>query len=128
MYRVMLKSKIHRARVTSSDLNYVGSLTVDSDLLRSADIAEYEKVHVLNINNGARFETYVFAGEAGSGEVKVNGAAARLAHPGDLVIVVAYASYSPEELACYEPRVIFVDESNRQLMRASEHAVLPAQA
>src|SRR3954447_8852240 len=113
MNRTMLKSKIHRATVTGSDLHYVGSITVDADLLEAADILEHEKVHVLDIDNGARFETYTIAGARGSGEVKINGAAARLVHSGDKVIVVSYADYEEAELGSYEPRVVHVDDDNR---------------
>ncbi len=112
MRRTMLKSKIHRATLTGSDLNYVGSITVDAALLEAADILEHELVHVLDIDNGARFETYTIAGPRGSGELQVNGAAARLVHTGDKVIVVSYASYDEAELAGYEPRVVHVDEQN----------------
>ena len=113
MRRTMLKSKIHRATVTGSDLHYVGSITVDADLLEAADVLEHEMVHVLDIDNGARFETYTIAGERGSGEVTINGAAARLVHTGDRVIVVSYAEYEEQELRDYEPRVVHVDEANR---------------
>jgi aspartate 1-decarboxylase len=109
----MFKSKIHRGRVTGSDLNYVGSITVDADLLDAADILEHELVHVLDIDNGARFETYTIAGERGSGDMCINGAAARLVHTGDKIIVVSYAEYDAEELKTYEPRVVHVDEDNR---------------
>jgi aspartate 1-decarboxylase len=109
----MLKSKIHRGTVTGSDLNYVGSITVDADLLDAADILEHELVHVLDIDNGARFETYTIAGERGSGEMCINGAAARLVHTGDKVIVVSYAQYETEELESYEPVVVHVDDVNR---------------
>jgi len=109
----MLKSKIHRATVTGSDLHYVGSITVDADLLEAADILEHELVHVLDIDNGARFETYTIAGARGSGEIKINGAAARLVHTGDTVIVVSYADYEREELETYEPVVVHVDDENR---------------
>jgi aspartate 1-decarboxylase len=109
----MFKSKIHRGRVTGSDLNYVGSITVDADLLDAADILEHELVHVLDIDNGARFETYTIAGERGSGDMCINGAAARLVHTGDRVIVVSYAEYDEAELESYEPRVVHVDEDNR---------------
>ncbi len=112
MIRTMLKSKIHRATVTGSDLHYVGSLTVDPDLLEAADILEHEQVAVLDVDNGARFETYTIAGRRGSGEVKVNGAAARLVHTGDTVIVVSYAHYDREELQHYAPRVVHVDRRN----------------
>ena len=108
----MLKSKIHRGRITGSDLNYVGSITVDADLLEAADIREHELVHVLDVDNGARFETYTIAGAPGSGEMKVNGAAARLVHSGDKVIVVSYAEYEEAELEPYEPVVVHVDVSN----------------
>ena len=113
MQRVMLKSKIHRATVTGSDLHYVGSITLDPELLEAADIREHEQVHVVDIDNGARFETYTIAGERGSGDVTVNGAAARLVHHGDTVIVISYASYDETELARYEPRVVHVDRDNR---------------
>src|SRR5437899_12297984 len=101
MRRTMLKSKIHRGRITGSDLNYVGSITIDADLLEAADILEHELVHVLDVNNGARFETYTIAGARGSGEVTVNGAAARLVQTGDTAIVVSYASYDERELERY---------------------------
>ena len=113
MKRTMLKSKIHRGRITGSDLNYVGSITIDSDLLEAADIVEHEQVHVLDIDNGARFETYTIAGAPGSGEITVNGAAARLVHTGDTVIVVSYASYGEDELDAYRPRIVHVSEENR---------------
>ena len=113
MRRTMLKSKIHRATVTGSDLNYVGSITVDTDLLQAADIREHELVHVLDIDNGNRFETYTIAGAAGSGEVQVNGAAARLVHHGDRVIVVSYAEYEESELDAHEPVVVHVSGENR---------------
>ncbi len=113
MQRTMLKSKIHRATVTAADLHYVGSLTVDPELLEAADILENEKIHVVNIDNGARFETYTIAGRRGSGELQVNGAAARLAHTGDTIIVISYADYSQAELEHYEPRVVHVDLQNR---------------
>jgi aspartate 1-decarboxylase len=111
--RTMLKSKLHRATVTGSDLNYVGSITIDPDLLDAADLLEHELVHVLDVNNGNRFETYTMAGEHGSGEVTVNGAAARLVHTGDVVIVVSYAGYREDELRTYEPRVVHVEAGNR---------------
>ncbi len=112
MIRTMLKSKIHRARVTGSDLHYVGSVTVDRDLLEAADMLEHELVHVLDVDNGARFETYTIAGERGAGEVRINGAAARLVHTGDTVIVVSYAGYDRNELEDYEPRVVHVNAAN----------------
>jgi aspartate 1-decarboxylase len=113
MRRTMCKSKIHRATVTDADLNYEGSITIDPQLLAAADIREYEHVHVVNVNNGARFETYAIAGRPGSGDIIVNGAAARLVHAGDLVIIMCFASYDEEELASFEPRVIFVDDANK---------------
>jgi aspartate 1-decarboxylase len=111
----MLKSKIHRATVTDANLNYVGSITIDPDLLDAADILEHEQVAVVDINNGARLETYAIAGRRGSGDVCLNGAAARLVQPGDQVIVLSYADYDEAELEHYEPRVIHVDTSNRQV-------------
>ena len=113
MLRSMCKSKIHRATVTDANLNYVGSITIDADLIAAADLMEYEQVHVVNVNNGARFETYVIAGQAGSGEICLNGAAARLAHPGDKVIIISYGQYGEAELQEYRPVLIFVDEANR---------------
>jgi aspartate 1-decarboxylase len=112
MNRQMLKSKIHRARITDSDLHYVGSITIDADLLDAADILEHELVHVLDVDNGARFETYTIAGERGSGDIQVNGAAARLVHTGDVVIVVSYAQYDERELESYEPKVVHVNAEN----------------
>ena len=113
MLRSMCKSKIHRATVTDANLNYAGSITIDADLIAAADLMEYEQVHVVNVNNGARFETYVIAGEPGSGVICLNGAAARLAHPGDKVIIISYAQYAEAELQEYRPVFIFVDEGNR---------------
>src|SRR5436305_5498419 len=109
MQRTMMKSKIHRARVTDCDLHYVGSITIDPDLLEAADIREFEQVAVVDVDNGARFETYTIAGERGSREMKVNGAAARLVHRGDTIIVISYAGYSAEELEQYVPVVANVD-------------------
>ena len=113
MKRTMLKSKVHRATVTGSDLHYVGSITMDPELLEAADILKHELVHVLDIDNGNRFETYTIAGARGSGDVVINGAAARLAHEGDKVIVVSYAEYDESEIESYEPRVVHVDGRNR---------------
>lgn len=113
MQRVMCKSKIHRATVTDADLNYEGSISIDGALLDAADIREYEQVHVVNINNGARFETYVMRAPERSGEVVVNGAAARLVQKGDAVIIFSYASYNPAELTDFQPTFLFVDEQNR---------------
>ena len=112
MRRTMLKSKIHRATITGSDLNYVGSITVDADLLDAADILPHEQVHVVDVNNGARFETYTIAGPRGTGVMQVNGAAARLVHAGDTIIVISYADYSREDLESYEPTVVHVDGDN----------------
>ncbi len=112
MQRTMLKSKIHRATVTDCDLHYVGSITVDPELLEQADIREFEQVAVVDVDNGARFETYTIAGEPGSGEMKVNGAAARLVHHGDTIIVISYAGYDPDELENYRPRVVHVGAHN----------------
>ena len=111
MQRIMMKSKIHRATITGADLNYIGSITLDTRLMELADIREHEQVHVLDIDNGARFETYVIRG--GPGDVIVNGAAARLVHSGDKVIVISYAHYNEAELEAYEPLVVHVDEENR---------------
>src|SRR3954467_14244277 len=112
----MLKSKIHRAAVTDSDLHYVGSLTIDPDLLKAADIREHEQVHVVDVDNGARFETYTIAGERGSGAMKVNGAAARLVHRGDPIIVISYAQSDAAELEAYEPRVVHVEQDTNTII------------
>ena len=117
MQRVMLKSKIHRATVTDCDLHYAGTITLDPELLEAADLRAHEQVHVVDIDNGERFETYVIAGERGSGDVPINGAAARLVHHGDRVIVVSYALYDEAELARYEPRVVHVDADNQIVHR-----------
>ncbi len=124
MHRTMLKSKIHRATVTDSDLHYVGSITIDPDLLRAADIREFEQVAVVDVDNGARFETYTIAGERGSGEIKVNGAAARLVHRGDTIIVISYASYEPQEMPNYQPRVVHVNARNQILATDDQVATL----
>jgi aspartate 1-decarboxylase len=116
MYRIMMKSKIHRATVTGADLNYVGSITLDPRLMELADLMEHEQVHVLDIDNGARFETYVIRG--GPGDVVINGAAARLVHTGDKVIVISYAQYDEAELEVYEPLVVHVDENNRPTVQS----------
>jgi aspartate 1-decarboxylase len=108
----MLKSKIHRATVTDCDLHYVGSITVDPELLAAADIREFEQVAVVDVDNGARFETYTIAGTPGSREMKVNGAAARLVHRGDTIIVISYGIYDPDDLEHYVPRVVHVDAGN----------------
>jgi aspartate 1-decarboxylase len=126
MNRTMLKSKIHRATVTDCDLHYVGSITIDPDLLEAADILEHEQVHVVDVDNGARFETYTIAGTPGSGEMKVNGAAARLVHRGDTIIVISYAQYSREEMEHYEPRVVHVDRENQIIAADAQVATLLA--
>jgi aspartate 1-decarboxylase len=109
----MMKSKVHRATVTDANLHYVGSITLDRDLMDLADLRAYEQVAVVDIDNGARLETYVIEGERGSGDVCLNGAAARLVSPGDRVIVISYADYDDAELDGYEPTVVHVDRSNR---------------
>jgi aspartate 1-decarboxylase len=113
LYITVLKSKLHRAVVTDADLNYVGSITIDEDLMEAAGIVPFEKVQVVNNNNGARFETYVIKGERGSGTICVNGAAARLVQKGDVVIILSYCSVSREEAAGIRPKVILLDNQNR---------------
>jgi aspartate 1-decarboxylase len=120
MQRVMLKSKIHRATITACDLHYVGSITIDPALLEAADILEHEQVHVLDIDNGARFETYTIAGERGSGVMQINGAAARLVHLGDTIIVVSYAHYDQKELEHYEPRVVHVQANTNHIITVDD--------
>lgn len=115
MMRQMCKSKIHRATVTDANLHYVGSITIDEELLSQANILPYELVQVVNVNNGQRFETYAIKGEAGSGTICLNGAAARLVLPGDLVIILAYGWFDEKELEDWTPRVVHVDEKNRML-------------
>lgn len=112
MLRHMCKSKIHRATVTDADLNYVGSITIDTELMRAADLVPYERVQVVDIDNGNRLETYVIPAPAGSGAVCLNGAAARLVHKGDLVIIITYAMLDEAELRSFKPKVVFVDENN----------------
>ena len=123
--RTMMKSKIHRATVTDANLNYVGSITVDRDLLDAADIRPYEQVVVLNINTGARFETYAIEGPSGRGDICLNGAAARLAQPGDLVIVITYAQYDEDTLDDFAPNVVHVDAGNRQVDVTALEGVFP---
>jgi aspartate 1-decarboxylase len=120
MNRTMLKSKIHRATVTGSDLHYVGSITVDADLLDAADVREHEQVHVVDVDNGARFETYTIAGARGSGEITVNGAAARLVHTGDTVILISYAAYDERELDSYEPKVVHVKSGTNEIITVDD--------
>ncbi len=115
MYRIMLKSKIHRATVTGADLHYEGSITIDKDLLKASNISVYEKVQIYNINNGARFETYVIEGESGSGEICLNGAAARLVQKGDLIIITSFIMLPEEDVQGYKPVYVFVDENNKQV-------------
>ena len=115
MLRTMMKSKIHRATVTQADLHYVGSVTVDEDLLDAADLLPGELVHIVDVTNGARLETYTIAGERGSGVLGINGAAARLVHPGDIVILIGYAQMETGEARELEPHVVFVDAENRIL-------------
>jgi aspartate 1-decarboxylase len=122
MIRTMMKSKIHRATVTQADLHYVGSVTVDQDLLDAADLLPGELVHIVDIDNGARLETYTIAGERGSGVIGINGAAAHLVHPGDLVILIAYAQLDDAEARTFEPSVVFVDADNRVLATGSDPA------
>ncbi|HUA10405.1 MAG TPA: aspartate 1-decarboxylase [Solirubrobacteraceae bacterium] len=118
----MLKSKIHRATVTDSDLHYVGSITIDAELLSAADILEHEQVQVVDIENGARFETYVIAAEWGSGTVRVNGAAARLVHDGDRIIVISYAEYEQDELQRHEPRIVHVEPATNRIISVDAQA------
>jgi aspartate 1-decarboxylase len=113
MRRTLCKSKIHRAVLTGADLNYEGSISIDSELLEAADIFEWEKVQVVNINNGARLETYAIVAPPGSGQIQLNGAAARLGAVGDHVIIISYADYEEAELEGHQPKIIFVDDQNR---------------
>ncbi|MED5017746.1 aspartate 1-decarboxylase [Paenibacillus chibensis] len=115
MFRTMMKSKIHRATVTEANLNYVGSITIDEDLMEAADLLENEKVQVVDNNNGSRLETYVIPGPRGSGVICLNGAAARLVQPGDTVIIISYAMMSKEEIQSHKPTVVFVNESNQPM-------------
>lgn len=122
----MLKSKIHRATVTQAELNYVGSITIDESLMEAAGIIEYEKVQIADVDNGARFETYVIAGESGSGIICLNGAAARMVSAGDKVIIMSYARMTPEEVKDNPPKVVFVDEKNQitSVTRYEKHGAL----
>lgn len=122
MYRTMLKSKIHRATVTQADLHYVGSVTLDRDLMDAADLLPGEQVAIVDIDNGARLETYVIEGPRGSGVVGINGAAARLVHEGDLVIIISYVSVTDAEARALQPRVVFVDAENRIVGSGSDPA------
>ena len=118
--RMMLKSKIHRATVTDANINYEGSITIDSRLMKAADIIPYEQVHVLNLNNGARFTTYAIKGEEGSGEICINGAAARQCVKGDLVIILTYTNVPEEELKDYKPLIVHVNEKNEIVAKLDE--------
>lgn len=126
MLRTMLKSKIHRATVTHADLHYVGSVTVDADLMDAADLLEGEQVTIVDIDNGSRLETYVITGVRGSGIIGINGAAAHLVHPGDLVILIAYGVMDEAEARTRRPRVVFVDADNRQVDLGDDPAHVPA--
>jgi len=119
MQRVMFKSKLHRARITQADLYYEGSLTIDEELMEAADLIAYEKVSVVNINNGERFETYVIPGERGKREICLNGAAARKGQVGDEVIIISYTTMPDEEARAYQPTVVLVDENNDVLSRSN---------
>lgn len=125
----LLKAKIHRAVVTQADLDYVGSVTIDTRLLRESGILEYEKVQIVDINNGNRFETYTIAGEEGSGIICLNGAAAKCVSVGDKVIIMAYANMTPEEVATHKPVVLFVDDNNAIVRKANyeKHGLLTDQ-
>ncbi len=126
MYSTFLKSKIHRARVTEAALNYVGSITIDEELMEACGLIEYEKVQVADVDNGNRLETYVIAGERGSGTICMNGAAARLVSKGDKVIIMSYAMMKPEELKENPPKVVFVDRDNKikRITRYEKHGEL----
>ena len=113
MLRTLMRTKIHRATVTDANLGYVGSITIDRDLMDTADLVEFEQVHVVDVDNGARFETYVIEGERGSGTMCVNGAAARLVQKGDKIIVIAYGALDETEMAGFQPKVVLVDDDNR---------------
>ena len=125
MLRQMLTSKIHRATVTQADLHYVGSVTVDEDLLDAADLLSGELVHIVDITNGARLETYTIVGERGSGVLGINGAAAHLVHPGDVVILIAYGQLSDDEARTYEPHVVLVDDLNRAVALGDDPGQVP---
>lgn len=122
MMRTLMTSKIHRATVTQADLHYIGSVTIDADLLAAADLMENEKVSVVDISNGSRLETYVIAGAAGSGVISINGAAAHLVNPGDLVIIMAYGLMTEDEARAHSPRVVHVDHENRVVAVGSDPA------
>lgn len=117
MLITVCKSKIHRATITGADLNYIGSISIDEELMKAADLIEYEKVQVANISNGERFETYVIKGKAGSGSIELNGAAARKGSKGDLIIIISYGHLDKDKAADYQPAIVHVDENNRQVNR-----------
>lgn len=125
MQRIMLKSKLHRVRVTRSELHYEGSCAIDEDLLDAADIREYQQIDIYNVSNGERFTTYAIRAQRGSGVISVNGAAAHKADPGDILIIASYAMYSELELQKFHPRLVYVDENNRI---TSQRDHIPAQA
>ncbi len=125
MQRIMLKSKLHRVRVTQSELHYEGSCAIDEDLLDAADIKEYQQIDIYNVTNGERFTTYAIRGERGSGMISVNGAAAHKAAPGDILIIATYAMYSELELQKFHPQLVYVDEKNRII---NKRDFIPAQA
>ena len=125
MLRTMMKSKIHRATVTQADLHYVGSVTVDEDHLEAADLLPGELVHIVDVTNGARLETYTIAGERGSGVIGINGAAAHLVHPGDIVILIAYGQMETAEARTYQPHVVFVDADNKVVTLGTDPADVP---
>lgn len=126
MFRTMLKSKIHRATVTQADLHYVGSCTIDADLMEAADLLEGEQVDIVDIDNGNRLTTYCITGERGTGIISINGAAARLISPGDLVIIIGYGIMEDAEARVFAPNVIFVDGDNRIVGRGGDPADVPA--
>lgn len=126
MYRTMMKSKLHRATVTEANLNYVGSITIDEDLMDAADLLENEKVQIVNNNNGARLETYVIKGNRGTGVICLNGAAARLVQPGDHVIIISYSLMTEEQARSYAPTVVVLDEHNKpkQFLNGEIHSTI----
>jgi len=126
MYRTMLKSKIHRATVTQANLHYVGSVTIDETLMEAADLLPGEQVSIVDVTNGSRLETYVIPGERDSGVIGINGAAAHLVHPGDLVILISYGHMDSAEAAAYQPRIVFVDDENRIKHEGTDAAHAPA--
>ena len=127
MLRTMLKSKIHRATVTEADLHYVGSVTIDADLMDAADLLEGEQVTIVDVTNGARLVTYAITGKRRSGVIEINGAAAHLVHPGDIVILIAYGTMTDAEAREYRPRIVFVDADNKQVDLGADPAFVPDQ-